>query len=38
MNPEPMHIDLEKTALMPQPILEKPVFMGSGFGPTGAPE
>ena len=37
MNPEPMHTGREKAALAPQPTLEEPVFMGSGFGPTDRP-
>jgi hypothetical protein len=38
MNPEPMNTDLEQLVSAPENILDQTVFMGSGFGPTAAPE
>jgi hypothetical protein len=38
MSPEPMHTDLENRVATFAGNLDKTVFMGSGFGPTGRPE
>jgi hypothetical protein len=37
MNPEPINTDLEKCVPRPAGALDKPVFIGSGFGPAGRP-
>jgi hypothetical protein len=37
MNPEPMHTELTKKHSDAAATTNEPVFIGSGFGPTGRP-